>query len=123
MLKLIALLLSVTVFITGTMHAQTAASTNQGAAKLRDVIAKHSEEIKNESAAVNPEKLEKIERQPPQTPNKSWNGRRTLIIVTLAALVGLAVVLALTTKRCVKRSPEGCNFVDDANCKCLEYAE
>lgn len=122
MLKLTALLLSVTLFVTGTMYAQTVNSSKENAVDLRTTIAMETEKIESDSGKIDAKKLEKIERQR-QPQRNNWNGKKTLIIVTIAALVGLAVVLALTTKRCIKRSPSGCNFAEDINCECLEYAE
>lgn len=122
MSKLIALLLSATLFITGTMHAQTAASSNQNSPDLKEAVARQTEEIKNESGVIDPKKIEKADRQ---TPQKNSGKRDKLIIGGIVAgLVVLAVVLALTTKRCVKRSPSGCDFNDVfSNCQCVEYAK
>lgn len=122
MLKLTALLLSVTLFVTGTMHAQTVNSSKGNSTDLKTAITLETEKIESESGKIDAKKLEKIERQR-QPQRNSWNGKKTLIIVTIAALVGLAVVLALTTKRCIKRSPSNCSFTEDTNCECLEYAE
>lgn len=114
--------LLITVSVTGTFHAQTLSDPPQkNRTDLRQAIWKETEKLKNESAALDVKKIEKIDRQ---TPQKHWSKRDKLLITgVIAGLVVLAVVLALTTKRCVRRSPEGCNFADDINCQCLEYAE
>lgn len=121
MLKLTAVILSITMFVTGTMNAQTVAVSSQNAPDLKEAFSRESEKLKSESAEIDFKKLEKASRQ---TPQKNWNKKNTLIIGgIIGALVVLAVVLALTTKRCVKRSPSNCNFAEDTNCQCLEYAE
>ena len=122
MLKLTAFLLSLTLFVTGTMHAQTVASSNQNSPDLKEAIARQTEEIKNESGVIDAEKMEKAARQ---TPRKPLSKRDKLILGgIIGGLIALAVVLALTTKRCVKRSPSGCDFNDVfSNCQCVEYAK
>jgi hypothetical protein len=123
MMKLITVFLTVTIFVTGTMQAQSLPQpAMQNQSNLKQVFAEETEKLKAESATLDAKKLEKIERQ--NAPKKGWTTKsKVLIIVTVAALVGLAIILAANTKRCVKRSPSGCNFADDINCQCLEYAE
>lgn len=124
MIKLIAVFLTLTIFLTGTMQGQSLPQPpiQQNQSNLRQVFTEETEKLKAESAVLDTKKLEKIERQ--NAPQKGWTTKRkVLIIVTVVALVGLAIVLAANTKRCVKRSPSGCNFADDINCQCLEYAE
>lgn len=121
MSRLIAILLSITIFVSGTMNAQTVAPMNENAPKLREAVSKETEKLKSESAEIDVKKLEKASRQ---TPQKGWSKKeKWLMTGIVVALVGLAVVLVLTTKRCTKRSPSNCSFTEDTNCQCLEYAE
>lgn len=109
-------------FATGTMHGQTLSNPSQESRmNLKQAIARETEKLKNESAAIDPKKMEKMQQQSPQ---KTWNTKSVLIITGIVVvLVGLAVVLAHNSKRCVRRNPSGCSFADDINCQCTEYAQ
>lgn len=121
MWKTITVFLLATMFITGTMDAQTlSAPSEESRQNLRQAISKETEKLKTESAVLDVKKIEKMERQ---TPQKKWDNKSKLIVIGIVvALVGLAVVLALNSRRCIKRRPEGCSFADDINCECVEYA-
>ena len=120
MLKLITVFLLMTMFVTGTIHGQTLSDpSKESRINLRQAIARETEKLKNESAAIDVEKIKKMRQQSPQ---KSHKTRNTLILTALVVvLVGLAVVLAHNSKRCIRRNPSGCNFADDINCQCIEY--
>lgn len=122
MLKMITVSLLATVFVTGTMRGQSlSASSPENRINLREAVAKETEKLKSESAAIDPKKMEKMQRQAPQ---KKWSGRDKVILTAIVvALVGLAVVLAYNSKRCIKRSPPGCSFTEDIDCECVEYAK
>ena len=123
MLKLLNVILLVTMFVTGTIHGQTLSkSSAESQANLRQAILRETEKIKNESAAFDPSKIDKMQHQAQK--KKTWSTKNTLIVtVVVGALVGLAIILALNSKRCIKRNPPSCSFVDDADCQCLEYAQ
>jgi hypothetical protein len=125
MLKLTSVFLFVVMFTTTAMHAQTLPSpANQQGSQpnLSRVFSKETAKLKSESASVDAKKMDKIRRQAPQ---KKWGTKEKLILATIiVALVGLAVVLAYNTKRCIRRSPSGCDFTDTTRtCECLEYAQ
>jgi hypothetical protein len=124
MLKIITLFLSVTMFVTGTIHAQTLPdSSNNKQINLRQAIAIETEKLKQESAVVDMKKMEKSQRQQ-QQPQKFWTKRNTLIVVGVTALIiGVVIIAAKYSKRCIRRTPVGCNFGDDINCECVEYAQ
>ena len=121
MSKFLAIMLSITIFVSGTMNAQTVAPMNENQPNLREAVSKETGKLKSESAELDVKAMEKSQRQTPK--KKFWNKNTVIITGIVVALVGLAVVLMLTTKRCVRRSPSGCNFTEDVNCECLEYAE
>jgi hypothetical protein len=122
MLKPIAVFLLTVMFITGTMQAQTLSNPPQESQlNLKQAVSRETEKIKNESAVIDAKKLDKIERQASQ--KTSGSNHKVIIAGVVVALVVLAVVLAFTTKRCIKREPQGCSFNDDINCQCVEYAQ
>ena len=125
MLKIITLFLSVTMFVTSTIHAQTLSdSSNNKQMNLRQAIAIETEKLKQESAVVDAEKMERLHRQQQQQPQKFWTKKNTLIVVGVTALIiGVVIIAAKYSKRCIRRTPAGCNFGDDINCECVEYAQ
>jgi uncharacterized membrane protein len=124
MLKIITLFLLVTIFLTGTMQAQTLSDLSKSKQmNLRQTIAKETEKLQQESAIIDAEKMEKSERQQ-QPPQKFWTKRNTLIVIGVTALIiGVVIIAAKYSKRCIRRSPAGCNFGDDINCECVEYTQ
>ena len=125
MVKIITLFLSVTMFVTGTMHAQTLSDSSKNKQmNLQRAIAAETEKLKEESAVIDAKKMEKLQRQQQQQPQKFWNKRNTLIVVGVTALIiGVVIIAAKYSKRCIRRTPAGCNFGDDINCECVEYAQ
>ncbi len=122
MLKPLTLFLLTTMLVTGTMHGQTLSNpSKESQINLRQAISRETEKLKNESTVIDAKKMEKIQQQSPQ---KKWNTKSVLIITGIVVvLVGLAVVLAHNSKRCIRRNPSGCNFADDINCQCVEYEQ
>ena len=122
MLKLIAVFLLMAMLISGTMQGQVLSDSSRNSQNnLREVIARETEKHNGESVTVDAKKMDKMQRQ---TPPKNWDTKSTLIITgIIVVLVGLAVVLAYNSKRCIRRSPSGCSFTDDINCECTEYAK
>jgi hypothetical protein len=124
MLKLTSVFLFVVMFTTATMNAQTLSSappTQGSKTNLSRVFSKETSKLKSESATVDPKKMDKIRRQVPQ---RNWTTKdKILVAAIVVALVGLAVVLAYNSKRCIRRSPSGCSFTDDLDCECVEYDE
>lgn len=110
-------------FSTVTMHAQTLPDlppVKESRTDLRQTFAKETQKLKNESAAVDAKEMDKIRRQ---VPKNNWTKKQVILVSAIVvALVGLAIVLAYNTKRCVRREPSGCNFNDDFDCQCVEYA-
>ena len=123
MLKLTSAFLFTVMCSIVTLHAQTLRDipkVRETRTDLRQVISKETQKIKSESAAVDAKKMDKIRRQ---VPGNNWTKKEVILISAIVvALVGLAIVLAYNTKRCVRREPSGCNFNDDINCECVEYA-
>ncbi len=123
MFKLTTVFLFIVMFSTVTMHAQSLPDLPQvreSRTDLRQAVSNETQKIKNESAAVNVKEMDKIRRQ---VPKNNWTKKEVILLSAIVvALVGHAVVLAYNTKRCVRREPSGCNFNDDINCQCVEYA-
>lgn len=121
MLKLTSLLLFVVVFVTGTMNAQTLQKAPDKQTNLKKVFAGETAKIKSQSAMLDVRQMEKMQRQ---VPRSNWTKGQTWLVISLIALGVLAVVLALVTKRCIRREPRGCDFTQtDTPCRCLEYDE
>jgi hypothetical protein len=126
MVKLTSVFLFVVMFTTATMHAQTLpppAKQQESQTSLRQVFSKETQKLKSESSTLDAKKMEKANRQAPQS---SWSKNKMKWIVALI-LVSFAVVIILGvkyTKRCIRRDPEGCDFTDTSQrCECLEYAQ
>lgn len=125
MLKLTTVFLFVIFFTAANIPAQTLSKappeTRQTSPDLRRVFSKETQKLKNESGSVDAKKMDKLRRQGPRS---NWSTKTTILVtVLIVVLVGLAVVLAYNSKRCIRRDPPNCNFVEDANCECLEYSQ
>ena len=124
MLKPMSVFLFVVMFVTGTMHGQTLSNPpkpKESRVELKQVFSRETEKLKSESSVLDAKKMDKMRRQ---TPQKTWTPKFTLMVTLIVvALVGLAVVLAYNTKRCIRREPRGCSFTDDIGCECLEYTK
>lgn len=127
MLKFLSVSLFVIIFVTGTMQGQMLATEQQtpqvreSRNNLKQVFSKETEKLKSESTAIDTRKMDQARRQTPKKTSflKSYT---FMVIVIVVLMVGLAVVLAKNTRRCVRRSPENCSFTEDTNCECVEYA-
>jgi hypothetical protein len=129
MLKLTSLFLFVVFFTATTMPAQTLeklpppqpSQIKQTGPDLRQVFSKESQKLKSESGKLDAKMMDKLRRQGPRN---NWSTKTTILVTVLVVvLVGLAVVLAYNSKRCIRRSPSNCNFAEDPDCECLEYSQ
>ena len=122
MIKLTTVFLIITIFITGTLYAQTLATVpklQENQSDLNLVIAGENEKIQKEASVLNLKKLEKAQRQ---VPKQNWTAKeKTFLILGIIGTAALVFLLIKYGKECI-RYENNCSPSQDG-CYCAEYKQ